>query len=149
MNKAFVREPDQAAEYCPRCGSKGEPVGSVTLQAHVPERLQSGIAPAANFCPSAQCAVAYFDSFERVILAKDLRRPVFPKDPEAPICACFGLTRADIEEDARRGEVGRVKAVLQRANSPEARCVERAVNGRPCVAFVQRTYLQYLQANAK
>jgi transposase len=31
MNKAFVREPDPTTEYCPRCGSKGEPVGRITL----------------------------------------------------------------------------------------------------------------------
>lgn len=148
MNKAFVREPDDTGEYCPRCGSKGEPVGSVTLQAHVPEAQWGRIAKAANFCPSAQCPVAYFDNFERVILAAELLRPVYPKDPEAPICACFGLTRAEIEEDARRGEVARVKTVLERARSPEARCVERAVNGRPCIAFVQKYYLQCLQGNA-
>ena len=25
MNKAFVRESDQTAEYCPRCGSQEQP----------------------------------------------------------------------------------------------------------------------------
>ena len=34
MNKAFVREPDQTAEYCPRCGTKGETVGSRTMAAY-------------------------------------------------------------------------------------------------------------------
>ena len=37
MNKAFVREPDHTADYCPRCGAKGEPVASETLACHVPE----------------------------------------------------------------------------------------------------------------
>jgi len=148
MNKAFVREPDYVADYCPRCGSKGEPVGSVTLEAHVAEEKRSGIAKTASFCPSAQCPVAYFDGFERVILAADLLRPVYPKDPTAPVCACFGLTRAEIEEDARRGIVARVRAIVERAKSPEARCLERAANGRPCVAFVQKYFLQCLEGNA-
>jgi len=26
MNKAFLREAEHAADYCPRCGAKGEPV---------------------------------------------------------------------------------------------------------------------------
>ncbi len=147
MNKAFVREPDHAADYCPRCGSKGEPVGSVTLQAQVPEEMQVGIGETANFCPAAQCPVAYFDGLERVILAADLRRPVYPKDPAAPICACLGLTRADIEADARRGVASRVKAVLQYARSPEAQCLKRTANGLSCVAFVQKTYLQCLQGH--
>lgn len=142
MNKAFIREPDHTADYCPRCGSKGEPVGSITLKAHLTELQLGRIADPANFCPSPQCPVAYFDSFERVVVAADLRWPIYPKDPDAPICACFGLSQADIEEDVREGVVTRTKAVLQRAKSPEARCLEKAANGRPCVAFVQKYYMQ-------
>lgn len=142
MNKAFVREPDHTADYCPRCGSKGEPVGSVTLKAHLTGLQLGRLAEPANFCPSAQCPVAYFDGFERVVLAADLQRPVYPKDANAPICACFGLTRVDIEEDVRQGVVTRTKAVIERAKLPEARCLELAANGRPCVAFVQKYYMQ-------
>ena len=46
--------------------------------------------------------MAYFDAFERAILSADLTKPVYPKDPDAPICACFGLTRRDIEQDVQR-----------------------------------------------
>ena len=35
MNKAFVREPEQTADYCPRCGSKGEAVGAEALQSYM------------------------------------------------------------------------------------------------------------------
>ena len=56
---------------------------------------------------------------------------VYPKDPAAPLCACFGLTRAEIEQDVREGVVTRTKAALGKANSPQARCSERAANGRP------------------
>ena len=142
MNKAFVREPDQTADYCPHCGTKGEPVGGRTLTAYLTEEQRSRIAEPANFCPSPQCPVAYFDSFERLVLATDLQRPVYPKDAAAPICACFGLTRADIEEDVRDGGVTRTKAVLEKAKSPQARCSEMAANGRPCVAYVQKYYMQ-------
>jgi hypothetical protein len=86
--------------------------------------------------------VAYFDGFERVVLAADLQRPVYPKDPNAPICACFGLTRTEIEQDVREGVVTRIKAVLEKAKSPAARCTQLAANGRPCVALVQKYYMQ-------
>ena len=142
MNKAFVREPDHLADYCPRCGSKGEQVASITLKTHLTDLQLGRIADPANFCPSPQCPVAYFDGFERVVLAADLRHPVYPKDPNAPICACFGLTRAEIEQDVREGVATRTKAVLERARSSEARCLEKAANGRPCVAFVQKCYMQ-------
>jgi hypothetical protein len=149
MNKAFVREPDSTADYCPRCGSKGEPVGSHTLQTHLTDEQRGRITDPACFCPSPKCRVAYFDSFERVILAADLPRPVYPKDPNAPICACFGLTRADIEQDVREGVVTRTKAALAKAKSPEARCAERAANGQSCEAYVQKYYLQCRSGGAE
>ena len=142
MNKAFVREPDQTADYCPRCGTKGESVGRRTLAAYLSAEQRGRVSEPANFCPSPHCPVAYFDSFERLVLAADLRRGVYPKDPDAPICACFGLTAADIEEDVREGTVTRTKAALERAKSAEARCAELAANGRPCVAYVQKYYMQ-------
>jgi len=142
MNKAFVREPDQTADYCPRCGSKGEPVMTETLKAYLTEEQRERITDPANFCPSPQCGVVYFDAFERVILAADLRQPVYPKNPDAPICACFGLTRHDIEQDVSEGVVTRVKAILEKAKSPEARCSQMAANGQPCVAYVQKYYMQ-------
>ncbi len=117
-------------------------MGGITLRAHLTGEQFAQIADPANFCPSPQCPVAYFDGFERVVLAAVLGRPVYPKDPNAPICACFGLTRADIERDVREGVVARTKAVLERAKSSQARCLEMAANGRPCVAFVQKYYMQ-------
>ncbi|MEN6459563.1 MAG: hypothetical protein ABFC63_11620 [Thermoguttaceae bacterium] len=142
MNKAFVREPDLQADFCPRCGSKGEPVSRETVEAHLPAGKTPAVADPANFCPTPRCEVAYFDSFERVVLVDELKTPVYPKDPDAPICACFGLTRRDIEADVREGVVTRVRAILDRARSPEARCVCMAANGCSCVPYVQKYYLQ-------
>ena len=142
MNKAFVREPDQTADYCPRCGSKGQQVGRETIQSHLPDGKTPTVTDPANFCPSPQCDVVYFDAFERIIVTDDLRRSVYPKDTDAPICACFGLTRQDIEADVREGVVTRVKAILEKAKSPEARCSQMAANGQPCVAYVQKYYMQ-------
>jgi hypothetical protein len=142
MNKAFVREPDQTADYCPRCGAKGEPVGRETVQSHLAEGKTAIVADPANFCPSPRCEVAYFDAFERIIVTADLSKPVYPKDSEAPICACFGLTRHDVEQDVREGVVTRVKAIIEKAKSPEAQCSRMAANGQPCTAYVQKYYMQ-------
>jgi hypothetical protein len=142
MNKAFVREPDLTADLCPRCGSQGQPVGRETIQAYVAAEKIKSVADPANFCPSPLCDVVYFDAFERTLLAGDLDRPVYPKTPDAPICACFGLTRADIERDASEGVVARVRAIIEKAKSPEARCRQLAANGRPCIAEVQKYYMQ-------
>ena len=141
MNKAFVREPEQTADYCPRCGSKGNVVGVDALKSYLTDQQRRGLAEPVNFCPSPKCGVAYFDVLERVVMAADLARPVYPKDPTAPICACFGLTRQDIERDVEEGVATRTKAVLERAKSPEARCARMAANGAPCIAYVQRYYM--------
>jgi hypothetical protein len=89
--------------------------------------------------------VVYFDAFERVLLTRDLGRPIYPKDPEAPICACFGLTREEIEADVQEGVTTRVKALLEKARSPAARCTQMAANGRGCTAYVQKYYLNAAQ----
>lgn len=141
MNKAFVREPDRTADYCPRCGSKGEPVGADTLRAFLTEDQRRMVAEPANFCPAPQCDVVYFDSFERAVRTADIQRPIYPKDAAAPICACFGLTREDIEQDVREGVATRTKAVLEKAKSPAAQCRKMAANGRSCVAYVQKYYI--------
>ncbi len=149
MNKAFVREPDQTAEYCPRCGTQGETVGSETLETYLSVAQRGRVSRRSNFCPSPRCAVAYFDSFERVILVSDLSQAIYPKDPDAPICACFGLTREEIEQDVAEGVATRTRAILEKAKSAEARCTCLAANGRSCLAYVQKYYVQCLQAKQR
>ncbi len=142
MNKAFVREPEQAADYCPRCGSNGAAVSVEVVKAYLTDDQRRGLAEPVNFCPSPKCGVAYFDVLERVVMASELARPIYPKDPTAPICACFGLTRQDIEEDVAENVVTRTKAVVEKAKSPQARCAYTAANGQSCIAYVQKYYME-------
>lgn len=145
MNKAFVREPDPGNELCPRCGSPGQPVSRETIVAQLPPNQEPQLAVTANFCPSAQCDVAYFDMFERVVLASELRQPIYPKDFDAPICVCFQFFTADIDKDIAEGVVTRTKELLAKAKSDAAQCERLAANGRSCVAEVQRYYMQHRQ----
>ena len=57
---------------------------------------------AAWFCAFPRCDVAYFNLFGGVVLMDELKAPVYPYDPNAPICACFGLTYDDVEADVQR-----------------------------------------------
>ncbi len=91
----------------------------------------------------------YFDTFERVTTVDQLRYPVWPKDPEAPLCSCFGLTRDDVEQDIHERGVQRVRAVIEKAKSPEARCQSLAPDGHSCVAEVQRYYMKLRQASGQ
>ncbi len=143
MNKAFVREPDEtAALHCPACGSLGVAVQRETWQAHVKEDAGGGLAETAFFCPYASCDVVYFDMFERRVTSDALRHGVYPKDTAAPICGCFGMTCDDILADVREGVVTRVRELLAKAKSSEARCRTMAADGQSCVGEVQRYYMK-------
>jgi len=143
MNKAFVREPDDAGQrYCPACQSLGVAVSAETWRAHVSSPDSTHLAGAAFFCLFARCDVVYFDEFERVVRVAEVAEPVWPKDPDAPLCACFGFTSDDVEDDLRERGVRRVRELLEKAKSPAAACRIKAPSGQCCVAEVQRYFLK-------
>jgi hypothetical protein len=143
MNKAFIREPEDTGQHhCPRCGALGEPVGRAVLEHFLRADAAVTMGELAYFCPTPSCEVAYFDPFERRVGIESLARPAYPKDRDAPICGCFGLTEDEIEADLRDGAVARIKAHLEKTKSHEARCEIYAANGRPCVADVQKYYMR-------
>ena len=142
MNKAFVREPDSDVRHCPFCGSLGQAVERITLDAWVQPESRGQIGESAMFCIQPECEVAYFDSFERVVTIDKLIRPAYPKSADAPICGCFGLMCGEIEADVAEESVARTRAAVERAKSPDARCSEMAANGQSCVGEIQRCYFK-------
>jgi hypothetical protein len=145
MNKAFVREPEiDSRPCCPRCGSLGASVDKVTLDHHVQTDLRRQIDDTAWFCTYARCDVAYFDLFERCVAVSELQAPVYPKDVDAAICACFGFTIEDIEADVQAGTPTRIRELLAKSETPEARCHTYAADGRCCTREVQRLYIRQI-----
>jgi hypothetical protein len=143
MNKAFIREDVDANQgHCPRCGSLGLAVPPAAVRAQLGTEPGRGLSEAGYFCPFARCEVAYFDLFGGVVLAESLPRPIYPKDPRAPICPCFGLSLDDIEADVREGAPRRVRQLLADSRSSRARCAELSPTGQSCVGEVQRLYLR-------
>jgi len=145
MNKAFMREPDEVASRCPRCESIGQPVGPQTLNAQLTAEIRRNLAESAYFCPASQCDIVYFDDFSGTVTRSSFKNSIPVKDPDAPICSCFGLKRDDIEDDVAEGTVVRTKAAILKAQSQEARCTTLAPNGRSCVAEVQGYFLKCKQ----
>ncbi len=148
MNKAFVREPDDTGQStCPRCRSLGVAVHEATLAAHLQPAALEELADPAWFCPFPTCPVAYFDLFERVATVDSFIKPVYPKDPTAPICPCFGFAADEIEKDLAEGGVRRTRALVEKAKGPEAHCSTASPTGQSCVAEVQRYYMQRREGN--
>jgi hypothetical protein len=145
MNKAFTREPDlDGRVYCPRCSSLGIPVIRTTLDHHVNEPLRQSLGDAAWFCDFALCDIVYFDQFGRSVTIDELSSSIYPKDPAAPICACFGFTLEDLEADVEQGVPVRIRELLAKSQSSNAQCQTLAADGRCCMREVQRLYLKRL-----
>lgn len=142
MNKAFIREPDATVPNCPRCGTIGILVPEATLRAFIPATRWDAVAKPAYFCDFPRCEVAYFDEYERWIAADDLTCPIWPKDAQAQLCGCLGLTADDVRADVAEGGVKRVRAAVEHAKSAESRCVQCSPTGASCAAAVQRLYFQ-------
>jgi hypothetical protein len=143
MNKAFVREqePDGKA-YCPICGALGVPVILATLDHHIKSDYRSKLGASAWFCEFAGCEVAYFDLFERLVLVSELQHPVYPKDPDATICPCFGFTSEDVEAAIQRRSPEPIRELLTKSKSSKANCTVLAANGKCCMQEVQRLYIR-------
>ena len=143
MNKAFVREPEfDGRAYCPRCGTLGTPVNEATLDRHVHKQSRSRMGDSAWFCDFTRCDVAYFDLFDRFVVVDELESSVYPMDVAAPICACFGFGLDDIEADVRQGTPTRIRELLAKSKSKDARCHTLAADGRCCMREVQRLYMR-------
>ncbi|MFO0913899.1 MAG: hypothetical protein U0795_13150 [Pirellulales bacterium] len=143
MNKAFLREPDlDGATYCPRCGSLGTPVGTATMDAHCRPESRSRLQETAWFCPYQRCDVAYFNQLETVITVAELQQPIYPKDLDAPLCRCFGFTLDDLEADLQEGTPTRIRALLAKTQSPDARCLTASPDGQCCLREIQRLYMK-------
>lgn len=149
MNKAFVRESDSTDVNCPRCKSAGIDVPRVTIESHVPEELLKPLAATAYFCPTPSCPVAYFDAFEAMLPASALKASVYPKDPAAPLCPCFGLTHEDVMADIEEGTPRRIRELVAKSKSPEAHCELSSPTGRSCMPIVQRQYFKLREAAAE
>ena len=142
MNKAFVKESEDPGDRCPGCGAIGTSVYQATIRAHLPAAECQRLADPAFFCAYPTCEIVYFDQFQRSVTVDKLNAPLYPKDPDAPICPCFGLTGDDIEADVAEGGVTRVRAHLARTKTDETNCATKTADGHSCVAAVQRYYMR-------
>jgi hypothetical protein len=148
MNKAFIREPDQDERvFCPSCKAVGVPVMDGPLDRYIRPESRIKLLHDAWFCNSPSCDVAYFRQSGTTVTTGELSRPAYPKDPNAPICACFGYTYDDAAADVAEGLPRRTRELLAKAKSTAADCVNLAADGQSCVAAVQSLYLK-LKSNA-
>ncbi len=137
-----MKESDGPEPRCPKCDGRGVPVQRATIAALAGEAAAAKFGPEAFCCDDPPCEIAWFDRFGARVRVDELRARPWPKDPSAPVCACFGVTAAEIETWARKGDNAPVKALLLRVKGPEARCATRAFDGVSCEPHVRKIYLR-------
>lgn len=140
MSRAFIRESDPGEPACPGCGTAGDAVVAKTLDAHVPADLRAALGEKAFYCVDSACPVAYFNGWGTSVPRERMVGPAWPKEAIAPICPCFGLRAEEVVEDAVAGRKERIRALAQRSQGPEARCLERSPDGRCCLPRVLRLF---------
>jgi Zinc binding domain len=146
MSRAFMKDPEPGDPRCPGCGGLGEPVGPTTMDAHLAAAARAPLGASAFYCADASCRTAYFNAWGAAVPADQVTGPAWPKDPEAPICPCFGMKAADVLADAREGRKERVKALVEKSRGPEARCATSAPDGVCCVPKVMRLFREAFDA---
>jgi hypothetical protein len=142
MNKAFVRDSDDTEIRCPLCGAAGQAVPETALARYLSPEARQKLGSTVYFCETPTCEAVYFDTVEDYATEAEMLRTCWPKDPTAPLCACFRLTRDDIEADLAEGSPRRVREIVAKAKGPEAQCSVMAASGRSCVGEVQKYYLR-------
>ena len=146
MSRAFVKDPEPGEPRCPSCGSLGEAVGAPTLEAQIPPDARSLLGAAVFYCENPACRTAYFNAWGASVPDARLKSAAWPKNPDAPVCPCFGTTADEILADAREGRKERVKNLVERSKGPEARCVERCPDGKSCMPRVMRLFREAFEA---
>jgi hypothetical protein len=143
MNKAFVREPeDDGKAFCPCCRSLGIGVDAGPLDTHIRTECRGKLSDYAWFCSYQHCVVAYFNQFEVIVAVDDLKATVYPKDLDAPICACFGFTYDEVEADSKEDVPVRIRELLRKSKTGDAHCQTLAADGRCCMTTVQSLYMK-------
>lgn len=91
-----------ARAQCPRSGSAGTRVPTLTVKALLTERALTRVGDGPYwFCPDATCALVYFDAAGGSFGTDEVRVPVWQKVPfgSRALCYCFGETEASIRAE--------------------------------------------------
>lgn len=152
-----VPEPQVAdVERCPASGTTGKPVDLLTVKALLIEAALVRLNNAAHrFCPDPSCEVIYFDAQGASYVKRELRVPVWQKEPfgDRTVCYCFGVSeesiRAEIQTTGRSEATEGVRAHIA---AGRCACEVRNPRGACCLgdvaAAVKRVELELSASTA-
>jgi len=123
--------PVQGRVNCPACGRACLPVPRRTIMQHLAHPWRYPLSEQTyHFCDDPDCSVVYFGADGSVLDSNRLRTPVGVKSrsDDAPLCHCFGISRAQArEEPAARA------FVVEQTRLGLCACETRNPSGRCCL----------------
>lgn len=133
---------------CPRCGTKGKTVQTITLKSLlVPSSLEK-LDPDAEyfFCPKDGCEAVYFDG-GNTFTTDHLKVAVFQKDlsENVPICYCFDWTRKRVAAEIQTtGKSTAVEQITDHIRAGRCGCEVNNPQGSCCLGNVRSVIKQRL-----
>lgn len=130
----------QNTAVCPVSGTKGMMVELQTVKAVLTTAALRRVTTAAHrFCADPECDIVYFADDGATYSKRDIRVPVWQKEPVGAriVCYCFGENEADIRAeiaiDGKSDAVERVKAHIK---ASRCACEVRNPCGTCCLGDV-------------
>jgi hypothetical protein len=129
MSDCCARKNPVNKQACPRCGSLALPVSDKTLLHQLKQPWLWQGEQGYFGCETPDCELVYFSTEGGVIMADALRGAPGLKSSQAdaPICYCFGLSRADAAMPEARA------FVLEQTRLGNCACETRHPYGRCCL----------------
>ncbi|MEG4593057.1 hypothetical protein QUB00_14755 [Microcoleus sp. F8_C2] len=136
---------------CPNDSTKGKPVELVTLKSLLIGAALEKLDPQSTytFCPSSNCSVVYFSNTGQTFTTVDLKVPVFQKDfnEQVPACYCFDWSRQRIREEIEQtGTSSAVASITAHIKAKRCGCEVNNPKGVCCLANVRETVHQIQQS---
>ena len=140
------------AHRCPTCDSTGTAVDLLTVKALLTEHALRRIAATDyRFCADTACAVVYFDSTAHQFTTRDLRVPVWQKQPfgERMVCYCFDENEAAIRAEVdQHGTSDAAQRVRHHISAGRCACEMRNPRGSCCLGDVMATVKRVMDASS-
>ncbi len=129
---------------CPRCGSKGKKVDTLTVKALLAVSLARLRAQGYRFCRTPDCPVVYFSTDGQEVYGEEaLREQVHQKHPTAEpvfVCYCFRHTPGSIRQELlAHGKSTVVEAIQAGIAAGQCACEIRNPQGSCCLGNVTAT----------
>lgn len=147
--KAPIQE--QGNKSCPKCGSAGKTVETITLKSLLLPDALARLEPESQyrFCVNPTCEAVYFNENGQFFVTGELKVPVFQKseDENCPVCYCFGWTTDKIAREIQdTGSSTAVASITEHIKAGRCGCDVNNPQGSCCLGNVRAVVRSFTES---